>query len=79
MILKSTRLIPYWANLIHFGPKYGNPVSRPHRIDEALFYFTHYFPFLLFVLYVVTLTVLFLFLGASIVCVHKSKFSLVII
>ena len=50
----------------------AHTVLEPHRGTAAFFYFTRYrpFPFLLFMC-LSLLTVLFLFLGASIVCVNN--------
>ena len=47
-------------------------VLEPHRGTPAYFYFTRYRPFPLFLFMCLSLlTVLFLFLGASIVCVNN--------
>ena len=51
----------------------AHTVLEPHSGTAAFFFlFTHYRPFSTFSFYVfVTLTVLFLFLGASIACVNN--------
>ena len=47
-------------------------VPEEHRESAALYFsFTHYHPFLLFFCVFVTLPVLFIFWGASIVCVKN--------
>ena len=47
-------------------------VLEPHRGSAAFFFFTHYRPFPLFLFMCLSLlTVLFLFLGISIVCVNN--------
>ena len=48
-------------------------VFEPHRGTAAFFYFTHYRPFPLFFICLSLLTVLFIFLSASIVCVNNLK------
>ena len=61
----------------------AHTVLEPHRGTAAFFYFTRYHPFPLFLCTCLSLlTVLFLSLGASIVCVNnlkeETRFSLVI-
>ena len=51
----------------------AHTVLEPHRDTAAFFFFTHYRPFPLFLFMCLSLlTVLFLFLGASIVCVTNT-------
>ena len=48
----------------------AHTVLEPHKVTEALFYFTRYRPFPLFLFMCLSLLTV-LFLGASIVCVNN--------
>ena len=51
----------------------AHTILEPHRGTAAFFYFARYRPFNFSFYVFLTLTVVFLFLGASIVCVNNLK------